>query len=148
MTTSEAPDPGKKRVPRPAKTDQFGMTPANWVRLRAKTDDEIMAAALADPDARPLSNEKLGRMRRVAFAKFTRQRLGLSQAAFARAFGIPLGTSRTERRAPISKSSPASPKPCAALWPRRGVPRVQCHGVRFDPEEFRRDLVRLATESE
>lgn len=53
-----------------------------------------MAAALADPDAQPLTDEQLSRMRRVSFAKHVRWKLGLSQEQFAERFGIPIGTLR------------------------------------------------------
>lgn len=53
-----------------------------------------MAAALADPDAQPLTDAQLSRMRRVSFAKRVRWQLRLSQEDFARRFGIPIGTLR------------------------------------------------------
>ena len=53
-----------------------------------------MAAALSDPDAQPLTDAQLVRMRRIAFAKHVRFKVGLSQDAFAECFGIPLGTLR------------------------------------------------------
>jgi len=37
----------------------------DWKEADALTDAEIHAAALADPDAQPLSPERLARMRRV-----------------------------------------------------------------------------------
>ena len=72
----------------------MGMTPEYWARLDAMTDEEVTARALSDPDAQPLTKEQLARMKRVSFAKFIRQKLGLSQAGFAAAFRIPLGTLR------------------------------------------------------
>jgi putative transcriptional regulator len=74
-----------------------GMTPAKWVRLRAKTSAQVLAEARADPDALPVEDRDpggLGRVGRVALAKRIRWRLGLSQAEFARTFRIPLGTLR------------------------------------------------------
>ena len=44
--------------------DQYGMTPADWARLDALTDEEITAAALSDPDNPPLTDEQLARFRR------------------------------------------------------------------------------------
>jgi putative transcriptional regulator len=70
------------------------MTPAHWARLRAKTEEEVMAAALSDPDAQPRTKAQLARMRRVSRAKFIRQRLGMSQDTFSETFRIPLGTLR------------------------------------------------------
>jgi putative transcriptional regulator len=70
------------------------MTPEHWARLRAKTNDEINRAALSDPDAQPRTEQQLVRARRISFAKFTRQRLGMTQPQFAETFRIPLGTLR------------------------------------------------------
>lgn len=67
----------------------------NWERFRALTDEEVTAAALADPDAQPLSPERLARMRPVPNSR--RIRFGLNQMTqerFARLFQIPLGTLR------------------------------------------------------
>lgn len=58
------------------------------------TEDEILTAALSDPDAQPSTPEQLARMRRVSYAKHVRFKLRLSQEEFARRFGIPLGTLR------------------------------------------------------
>jgi len=93
-TASVAPERSAKRARRSKRTDEYGMTPEHWARLRTKTDEEVMAAALADPDAQPRTKEQLARMKRVAFAKFIRQRLGMSQGEFAETFRIPLGTLR------------------------------------------------------
>jgi putative transcriptional regulator len=41
----------------------------DWARLDTMTDDEIMAAALSDPDAQPLTPEQLAKMRRVSRVK-------------------------------------------------------------------------------
>jgi putative transcriptional regulator len=46
----------------------------DWARLDAMTDEEVMAAALSDPDAQPLTSEQLARMRRVSRFKVLRQR--------------------------------------------------------------------------
>jgi putative transcriptional regulator len=66
----------------------------DWQRLREMTDDEVHAAALADPDAQPLTEERLARMRRVPRSKTLRRALGLTQEEFADRFQIPLGTLR------------------------------------------------------
>ena len=67
---------------------------SDWSRLDAMTDAEVLAAAKADPDAQPLTEEQLKRMRRISPAKHVRWKLGLSQAEFAKRFHIPLGTLR------------------------------------------------------
>ena len=66
----------------------------DWAAFDALTEEEVMAAALADPDAQPLTEEQLARMKRVALAKHVRWKLGLSQEQFAERFGIPIGTLR------------------------------------------------------
>jgi putative transcriptional regulator len=38
----------------------------DWARVNAMTDEEVMAAALSDPDAQPLTPEQLAKMRRLA----------------------------------------------------------------------------------
>lgn len=58
------------------------------------TDEEAVAAARSDPDARPLTREQLARMRRVPRVKVVRQRLGMTQVAFAEAFHLPITTLR------------------------------------------------------
>ncbi len=66
----------------------------DWRRADAMTDEEIHAAAVADPDARPLTPERLKRMKRTPQVKVIRRALGLSQEEFAARFHIPLGTLR------------------------------------------------------
>lgn len=66
----------------------------DWSRFDAMTDAERHAAALSDPDARPLTPEDLARMKRTPRAKIIRRALGLSQEEFAARFHIPLGTLR------------------------------------------------------
>lgn len=51
-------------------------------------------AALADPDAQPLSSAELKRMKRTPQAKIIRRALGLTQEEFAARYHIPLGTLR------------------------------------------------------
>jgi putative transcriptional regulator len=61
---------------------------------RPMTDEEIEAAALADPDAQPFTAEQLARARRVPRVKTLRRALGMSQGEFARRFGLSLATLR------------------------------------------------------
>jgi putative transcriptional regulator len=67
---------------------------ADWSRLDAMTEKEREAAAKSDPDAQPLADKQLKRMRRVPYAKHVRWAIGLNQEEFAAAFGIPIGTLR------------------------------------------------------
>lgn len=58
------------------------------------SDEAIEAAALADPDARPLTEEDAKRMRSTPRVRIIRRALKLSQEAFAERFKIPIGTLR------------------------------------------------------
>ncbi|HYA80116.1 MAG TPA: helix-turn-helix domain-containing protein [Methylocystis sp.] len=69
-------------------------TKHDWREADALTDEEIHAAALADPDAQPLSPESLATMKRVPRLKSIRRALGLSQEEFAARYHIPVGTLR------------------------------------------------------
>ncbi len=69
-------------------------TSHHWRRADAMTEEEIHAAALADPDAQPVTPERLEQMKRTPQAKVIRRALGLSQEEFAARFHIPLGTLR------------------------------------------------------
>jgi len=66
----------------------------DWRRADAMTDEEIHAAALADPDAQPLTPERLEHMKRTPQVKVIRRALGLSQEEFAARSHIALGTLR------------------------------------------------------
>ena len=58
----------------------------------AMTDEEITAAALADPDAQPITPEQVAAYRSPALCKVIRNKLGLTRSRFAAAYGIPLDT--------------------------------------------------------
>jgi putative transcriptional regulator len=82
---SNEPTSGNKR-------DKHGMTAEHRRRLNAMTDEEITAAALADPDNPPLTDEQLAQFRRPALAKRVRHKLRMSREAFAMTYSIPLET--------------------------------------------------------
>lgn len=69
-------------------------TKHDWSRADARTDEQNHAAALADPDAQPLTPERLARMKQTPRVKIIRRVLGLTQEEFASRFQIPLGTLR------------------------------------------------------
>jgi putative transcriptional regulator len=69
-------------------------TTHDWSTLDAMTDAEKHAAALSDPDAQPITEDKWQRMKPVPRAKTLRRALGLSQEEFSATFQIPLGTLR------------------------------------------------------
>lgn len=65
-----------------------------WSIADAMTEAEHHAAAMADPDAKPILPEDLPRMPRVPRAAVIRRALKLSQDEFAARFHIPIGTLR------------------------------------------------------
>jgi putative transcriptional regulator len=93
--------------------------------MRAMTDDEIHAAALADPDAQPLTEADLARMKRVPRTKTLRRALGMSQEDFAARFHIPLGTLRDWEQGRCEPDQPA---------------RAYLHVIASDPEGVIRAL--------
>jgi len=79
----------------------------DWARLNSMTEEEVMAAALSDPDAQPLTPEQLAKMRRVSRVKVLRQRLGMTQAEFANAFHLPITTLRDWEQHRSTPDAPA-----------------------------------------
>ena len=71
------------------------------------TEAEIHAAAMRDPDARPMTDEEFARARRVPRAKTLRRALGLTQEEFAARFQIPLGTLRDWEQGRAEPDQPA-----------------------------------------
>jgi putative transcriptional regulator len=69
-------------------------TKHDWTRLDAMTAQQRHAAALADPDAQPLSDADMDRMKPTPRLKIIRRALGLTQEEFAARYQIPLGTLR------------------------------------------------------
>ena len=101
----------------------------DWPRVHAMTDEEVLAAALSDPDAQPLDPEALAKMRRISPVKALRQRLGMTQAEFAEAFRLPISTLRDwEQR----RSTPDAPA------------RALLQAIEREPETMRRLLSHAA----
>ena len=63
----------------------------DWVAIDAQTDAEIARNVAVDPDAAPILT---GAETAAALVRSARKRLGLSQAAFAARFQVPIGTLR------------------------------------------------------
>jgi putative transcriptional regulator len=85
MATSKyRPDPAK-----PVK-----LTPEQEAYHAALSDEEIAAIAAADPDNPPLTEDEVSRFIAVRLIKRTRERLGLTQAAFAKRYRINLARLR------------------------------------------------------
>jgi len=70
------------------------LSDTDWAAVDALSDEEVEARALADPDAPPLTDDQLARLRRVPSVRLLRRRLGMTQAAFAAALALPLSTLR------------------------------------------------------
>ncbi len=62
----------------------------DWSRLDAMTDEQIHAAAMADPDARPMTDEAFARAKKVPRIKTIRRALKLTLEEFADRYRIPL----------------------------------------------------------
>ena len=89
----------------------------DWARIAAMSDEDVVAAALSDPDAQPLTPAQLARMRRTSRVKVLRERLGMTQAEFAEAFHLPITTLRDwEQR----RSTPDAPARALVLAIERG----------------------------
>ena len=74
-------------------------TGTDWGAVSALTNEQVRAAALADPDAQPIpqgSDEELAKLglQRLVNVKKLRERTGLTQEEFAATYRIPVGTLR------------------------------------------------------
>ncbi len=69
-------------------------TKHDWSRVDAMTEEQRHAAALADPDAQPLTDADMDRMKPTPRLRIIRRALGLTQEEFAARYQIPLGTLR------------------------------------------------------
>lgn len=64
--------------------------PFDWSEFDEMAEEQVMAAALSDPDNPPLTEAQFARMKRVAKVKQIRWKLNLSREMFAARFRIPL----------------------------------------------------------
>lgn len=64
----------------------------DWSAFDSLTGAEVEAAALTDPDARPLTEEQLKRARRVGLHGSLRFKLKLGREEFARRYCVPIDT--------------------------------------------------------
>lgn len=83
-----------KRVVISGTNPEWPVGETDWARLNAKTEEEITAAALSDPDCPPLTPEQLARFKRVNAIKSICRQLDMTSAQFAEAFRLPLDTVR------------------------------------------------------
>jgi putative transcriptional regulator len=87
-------------------------TDTDWNAVEALTDEQIHAAALADPDSQPIppgTDEELAKqgLIHIPNVKKLRERLGLTQEAFAAAYRIPVGTLRDWEQSRKRPDAPA-----------------------------------------
>ena len=101
----------------------------DWARLRAMTDVDRLAGALADPDAQPATAEALARAKRANDVKAIRERLDMTQVRFSECFHLPLSTLRDWEQGRTRPDAPA---------------RALLTAIANDPEVMRR-LVRGET---
>jgi putative transcriptional regulator len=74
---------------------------------RPMTEAEVAAAAEADRDARPMTEDGLRTARRVPQVKTMRRALGLTQEEFAARYHVPLGTLRDWEQGRSQPDQPA-----------------------------------------
>lgn len=95
--TREKREEARTQVANPMKdTDTTKKTSIkhDWSRFDSMSEEQRHAAAVNDPNARPVSHNGEKRMKRTPQVKIIRRALGLSQEDFAARFHIPLGTLR------------------------------------------------------
>ena len=97
--------------------------------LAAMSDAEIEAGALSDPDAAPLTAERLTGLQRTPKIKTLRRALDLTQEEFAARYEIPLGTLRDWEQ---GRSAPDAPA------------RAYLKAITGAPEAIRRALLSAA----
>jgi putative transcriptional regulator len=75
--------------------------------MRHMTEAQVKAAAMADPDARPMTAEQLRNAKRVPRVKTLRRALGFTQEEFAVRYQIPIGTLRDWEQGRTEPDQPA-----------------------------------------
>ena len=99
----------------------------DWNRLRTMTDEEVTAAAMSDPDARPMTPEQRRTARRVPRTKTLRRALSLTQEEFAARYHIPLGTLRDWEQGRCEPDQPARAYLTVIAHDPEGVKRALTH---------------------
>ena len=92
--------------------DPYPETDTDWDAVVALSDEELTAAALADPNAQPIprgSEEELAKLglHYLVNVKKLRERLELTQEAFAARYRIPVGTLRDWEQRRKNPDAPA-----------------------------------------
>lgn len=76
------------------RTEPYTLPQPDFQALDGLSDDEVTAAAEADPDAVPMTDEEFSRGLVAGQVARIRKATGLSQNKFANRYGIPVGTLR------------------------------------------------------
>jgi putative transcriptional regulator len=87
--------------------------------VRQMTEEEVMAAALSDPDNQPWTEERMAGVKILSRLRSIRRALDLTQEEFSERYQIPLGTLRDWEQ---GRSEPDAPA------------RAYIKAIRGDPE--------------
>ena len=74
--------------------DKLPKGTTDWDALDKLSDEEIERRAESDPDAKPLTDEALRKLKQSPRVRVIRMALGLTQQEFADTYGIPVATLR------------------------------------------------------
>jgi putative transcriptional regulator len=87
--------------------EPYPKTDTDWEAVDAITDEQIRAAALSDPDTVPVPVYDIPGLTPVPNVKKLREKLGLTQEAFAATYRIPVGTLRDWEQCRKNPDAPA-----------------------------------------
>jgi putative transcriptional regulator len=87
--------------------EPYPETDTDWAAVEAITDVQIRAAALTDPESVPVPVYDTPGLTHQVNVKRLRERLGLTQEAFAATYRIPVGTLRDWEQGRKNPDAPA-----------------------------------------
>ncbi len=88
-------------MPTKAKTKKPKDGGTDWAAFDALTDEQVIERAKSDPDAQPLTEHQLAKMRRATPVRKVRFKLRMTQSEFSEAFHIPMATLRSWERGEV-----------------------------------------------
>lgn len=98
--------------------------------MRPMTEEEVLTAALTDPDAIPMTEAQIRNARRVSRVKTMRRALQLTQEEFSERYHIPLGTLRDWEQGRTEPDQTAQ----AYLKAIAGNPEAVYQALQFTPQ--------------
>ncbi|MEH2381928.1 MAG: helix-turn-helix domain-containing protein [Nostoc sp.] len=98
--------------------------------MRPMTEEEVLTAALTDPDAIPMTEAQIRNARRVSRVKTMRRALQLTQEEFSERYHIPLGTLRDWEQGRTEPDQTAQ----AYLKAIAGNPEAVYQALQFKPQ--------------